>query len=753
MGDILMRMEGVEDGGDGSPQSQEIFEESLWDDLEDDMDQGRAMVRNIGGEALELQLEVSQNPVAKKSSKKQVIEIAAHEHQEGADVNVLERLESCLEQMNAAIENGMTPVFKIRKRKRLAAGAEGDDDEDSQPSQVSQEEPARKKRKQQEFVIMRHGTKRHRAMLKAIELVVELLQENRTATKRDLFYRFVDMFGKQEIVDKAIEDIACSLRVPRHFLNVVAASKGLASGPISFIMRNGTILDCSNSNRGVLIPSPNEYKDILFHNWLSSTPCYFICTAKYALIVEKEASFFSLLDAGFDPTYVILTGKGYPDVNTRALVKLLAEMKRRDRQDHWYLEVVDPRAVRNEDAAPEVPNMPHEEQPPAEHEHIFIDGLVFQHDERSPSPFPVPMEEQQPKAVVAKEPSNAIPEVEADIADVPEIVQRPDHVREVASVPVKVLEEVWEEDILTFSDEIEFRRGPSEEILEEEDAELETERDAEMERVEPRDVPILGEQDQEDGAFRIFGLMDGDPHGISILCCYRYGSQAMAFDDKNLACPSLRWIGIHPSDPDSACLGQNTYRSTTMVLSDRERRMVLGMLGRDEIRKVKQLRRELCHLIHANHKREIQDVSIKTLVESYNKTKMSRPLEQIVMGTTFTGMGLVTMLFPNTVAKLCFNPSFLGQQSTPAKPTTVMSPPLKLTFQCFGAQATLCGTLILVSRFEKETYLYFGAAILPFFVFDYIAWKAKAVSTIGALGDFAGNVVFVVCCYIGFSRS
>ncbi|XP_069740853.1 meiotic recombination protein SPO11 isoform X2 [Narcine bancroftii] len=46
----------------------------------------------------------------------------------------------------------------------------------------------------------------------------------------------------------------------------------------------------------------------------------------------------------------------------------------------------------------------------------------------------------------------------------------------------------------------------------------------------------------------IFALMDADPHGIEIMCIYKYGSMSMSFDAHSLTVPIIRWLGLLPSD-------------------------------------------------------------------------------------------------------------------------------------------------------------------------------------------------------------
>uniref|UniRef100_A0A182FBX0 DNA topoisomerase (ATP-hydrolyzing) n=2 Tax=Anopheles albimanus TaxID=7167 RepID=A0A182FBX0_ANOAL len=46
----------------------------------------------------------------------------------------------------------------------------------------------------------------------------------------------------------------------------------------------------------------------------------------------------------------------------------------------------------------------------------------------------------------------------------------------------------------------------------------------------------------------MYALVDADPHGIEILCVYKFGSLAMAHRQQSLAIPSIQWIGLFPSD-------------------------------------------------------------------------------------------------------------------------------------------------------------------------------------------------------------
>ena len=58
---------------------------------------------------------------------------------------------------------------------------------------------------------------------------------------RDVFYQDPQFFVTQRAVDSTIEDIACTIKVPRYCLNIVAGVKGLFAGPIQIRSLDGNI--------------------------------------------------------------------------------------------------------------------------------------------------------------------------------------------------------------------------------------------------------------------------------------------------------------------------------------------------------------------------------------------------------------------------------------------------------------------------------------------------------------------------------
>ncbi|KAJ3110832.1 endodeoxyribonuclease [Phlyctochytrium bullatum] len=83
------------------------------------------------------------------------------------------------------------------------------------------------------------------------------------------------------------------------------------------------------------------------------------------------------------------------------------------------------------------------------------------------------------------------------------------------------------------------------------------------------------------GRFPMLCLVDCDAHGINILCCYKYGSKAMAYDRENLACPSLAWIGLLPHEALSELVALD---GSTVPLTKRDQALVRNLLTSDPIR-------------------------------------------------------------------------------------------------------------------------------------------------------------------------
>ncbi len=74
----------------------------------------------------------------------------------------------------------------------------------------------------------------------------------------------------------------------------------------------------------------------------------------------------------------------------------------------------------------------------------------------------------------------------------------------------------------------------------------------------------------------------------------------------------------------------------------------------------------------------------------------------------------------------------------------------KFALACFGAQACLFALVAFTARFTRLTFIVYGIALLPFFVFNwYFYFKVPVLSEVGLL-DFAGNVIMLGLCWHGW---
>lgn len=160
----------------------------------------------------------------------------------------------------------------------------------------------------------KQSIKKFTLMMKLLSMVYGLIQTDRYCTKRDLYYQDTVLFGNQTALDDALENVSCMLHVPRWRLHVLATSKGCIAGDLSFHDVDGNYIDCSKTKSGIQVPSRIEGMQ------------HIQTDASFVLVVEKDAVFQRLLDEGFCETMrpcIIITGKGFPDMNTRMLLNRL----------------------------------------------------------------------------------------------------------------------------------------------------------------------------------------------------------------------------------------------------------------------------------------------------------------------------------------------------------------------------------------------------------------------------------------------
>ncbi|KAF2198536.1 DNA topoisomerase IV, alpha subunit [Delitschia confertaspora ATCC 74209] len=154
---------------------------------------------------------------------------------------------------------------------------------------------------------------RFTVLVRILEFVHSALIENVIITKRDIYYRHPDLFVKQSVVDRYVDDLACTLGVPRASLHVTAAAKGLVAGNFSIRRLDGTIVNGLSDREGLLVPKLMD-DDVLN-----------LSEVKWILIIEKEATFRSVLSSLHWPDIgsfgLVLTAKGYPDLASRTFLR------------------------------------------------------------------------------------------------------------------------------------------------------------------------------------------------------------------------------------------------------------------------------------------------------------------------------------------------------------------------------------------------------------------------------------------------
>eukprot|EP00106_Octopus_bimaculoides_P006941 XP_014774383.1 PREDICTED: meiotic recombination protein SPO11-like [Octopus bimaculoides] len=160
---------------------------------------------------------------------------------------------------------------------------------------------------------LKRSRKKFDLLLKLLAIIYQLVQTDAYRTKRDIYYQNVNCFKTQSVLDTLLNNISHLLEVPRWDLHVLSTSKGCIAGDLQFHDANGNFICCKNTKSGIMLPSNvMEINNIYTH-------------ALFILVVEKDATFQHLLNYGISDQfpYIIITGKGFPDINTRLLLKTL----------------------------------------------------------------------------------------------------------------------------------------------------------------------------------------------------------------------------------------------------------------------------------------------------------------------------------------------------------------------------------------------------------------------------------------------
>jgi hypothetical protein len=112
---------------------------------------------------------------------------------------------------------------------------------------------------------------------------------------------------------------------------------------------------------------------------------------------------------------------------------------------------------------------------------------------------------------------------------------------------------------------------------------------------------------------------------------------------------------------------------------------------------------------------------------------------QYAIAAVFAVLGGWCLIAPESVIALTVRPAYQSDH-----------PLVLISLGAFGAQAMLAGLFAALSRFTKWTFAGFGAAVLPFFVFDWWFYAVEPVFNELILLDALGNMIFVALCARGY---
>jgi meiotic recombination protein SPO11 len=150
-----------------------------------------------------------------------------------------------------------------------------------------------------------------------MEHLYQRIKMNSYGTKREVYYNDTQFYLNQLIVDTLVSQVELILGCCRNSFHISPSPRGQIFG--SLVMKVGgfeiNYLNY-NSSHGQLMPCADDDIEIVE------------CTAKYIIIVEKDTIFHRLLSEYCDKIigpHILMTSKGYPDYNTRMLLRFLNE--------------------------------------------------------------------------------------------------------------------------------------------------------------------------------------------------------------------------------------------------------------------------------------------------------------------------------------------------------------------------------------------------------------------------------------------
>ncbi|XP_039953627.1 meiotic recombination protein W68 [Bactrocera tryoni] len=119
----------------------------------------------------------------------------------------------------------------------------------------------------------------------------------------------------------------------------------------------------------------------------------------------------------------------------------------------------------------------------------------------------------------------------------------------------------------------------------------------------------------------IYALCDADPFGIEILLIYQFGSRKMPYNiSKNLICPKMQWLGIHPSE-------LNMFNFSSASLNNYDNRKLENILRYNYLKPAIRAELQIMQLLQKKvHIDELHCIAQKFLINDYLPNKIKRNL-------------------------------------------------------------------------------------------------------------------------------
>lgn len=117
-------------------------------------------------------------------------------------------------------------------------------------------------------------------------------------------------------LDEVLNDLCCLVGCSKIHLRILTQPKGTLYGELSFELMTGETVDCFSSQQGVIIPARAQITGVK-------------SDAKFILVLEKDSVLQKMICLekkwNFVKRYkvILLTGRGYPDISTRAFLNFL----------------------------------------------------------------------------------------------------------------------------------------------------------------------------------------------------------------------------------------------------------------------------------------------------------------------------------------------------------------------------------------------------------------------------------------------